>query len=153
MERSFVTVIEPTFISHRSFHDPAVTRSHSWWAISAVTPSALGHFLGHLDVEPLPLAGLLVVPGLRLVLLVRRDPDDTLRLDAREQVLLRGRTLRRGAGGAGASPGGLGLIAACGRHEGEDREQQCERTKLEVAHHASFRGEPERAPLPSVGTI
>ncbi len=28
-------------MSHRSFHDPAVTRSHSWWAISAVTPSRL----------------------------------------------------------------------------------------------------------------
>ena len=63
-------------MSHRSFHDPAVTSvSQSWCAISAVDPEPVGDLLRHLDVEPLPLLGLRVVPGLRLVLLVRRDPD------------------------------------------------------------------------------
>ena len=37
--RSTVSVIDPTLMSHRSFHDPAVTMSHSWCWMSASTPS------------------------------------------------------------------------------------------------------------------
>ena len=153
MERSFVTVMEPTFMSHRSFHDPAVTRSHSWWAISAVTPSRLATSWATSTSNPFHSPALVSYQDCGLYfwsVATRMTPSAWMRAS-------------RSCSAAGLSDavpvapeppgGGLGLIAACGRHQGEHREQQCERTKLQVAHHASFRGEPERAPLPSVGTI
>jgi hypothetical protein len=36
--RGTVSVIEPTLTSQRSFQEPAVMTSQSWWLISAVTP-------------------------------------------------------------------------------------------------------------------
>ena len=82
--------------------------------------------VGDVDVEPVPLLGLHVVPRLRLVLRVGRDAERAARADVGERIA--GGRVRRGAD-AGAGParrrrrrGGRASVGARHADDGEHRE-------------------------------
>ena len=149
-ERSFVTVIEPTFMSHRSFHDPAVTRSHSWWAISAVTPSRVATSWATSTSKPFHSPDLVSYQDCGLYfwsVATRMTPSAWMRAS-------------RSCSAAGLSdevpvapeppPAGSGSSLHAAATRANTVSSSANERSFEVAHHASFRGEPERAPLLSV---